>query len=81
MSGSGRSSTPPRRGANPGTTVDPNFVADDWDDDDNDIPSRNVPQARAESKGSGSESRERTVSIGANVKADDNWLDENFDDD
>lgn len=78
MHRSGRSSTPPRRGADPGSAVDPNFVAENWDNDDEDD---DAPVVHRNSKGGARNSRTTPVSIGSSVKADDNWLDDNFDDD
>lgn len=74
---SGRSSTPPRRGADPGSAVDLNFVADNWDNDENDdapVVDRNNRDSKA------ANSKTTHIVVGSTVKADDNWLDEDFDD-
>jgi hypothetical protein len=56
-----------------GTGKGSNFVTDDWDDDDEPIPSRR-------SKSKSIDKQRGPVSVVTGPKADSNWLDEDFDD-
>ena len=74
---SGRSSTPPRMSANPGSAPDNNFLYDKWDEDS--------PEKKSDCKGDTkrphvSESKGGRGVYSGDVKADANWLEENFDD-
>jgi hypothetical protein len=71
-----RSSTPPRRGADPGASVDPNFVEEDWDDDND---AKSTRRAGRTKSSSGRDAPSASASSGPGVKADENWLDEDFD--
>ncbi len=72
----GRSLTPPRISPNPGSAADSNFVNDKWDDDS--------PDKMSDAKiGVNNKQREGVENKGlysGGVKADVNWLEENFDD-
>jgi hypothetical protein len=75
-----RSSTPPRRGADPGTAVDHNFVSDDWDDEDDQRSSRRARSNRhSEDRDTDRNHPTKPGQVITGVKADDNWLDEDFD--
>ena len=71
-----RSSTPPRRGADPGASFDPNFVEEDWDDDNDAKSSRRAGRTKSSSA---RDVPNTSVSIGPGVKADENWIDDDFD--
>jgi hypothetical protein len=64
-----RSGTPPRAAANPGTPVDQNFVTDDWDEGMEESPKH---KKRSSNSGNGHPNP-------AGVLADENWLNEDFD--
>jgi hypothetical protein len=67
-SSTSRSGTPPRAAFNPGTQVDRNFVTEDWDNEET--------SSKADSKSS---SDNRSKSNYGTVQADDNWLNDDFD--
>jgi hypothetical protein len=50
-----------------------NFVTDDWDDDDEPVPSRR-------SKSKSVDKQKGTMPVVTGPRADSNWLDEDFDD-
>lgn len=72
-----RISTPPRQAGDPGITMDDNFVSDNWDDS----MELDSPPIRKVNKSSTTTSN--AVAKGGSssgVRADENWLDEDFDD-
>jgi hypothetical protein len=70
-SGSARTGTPPRAAIHPGTSVDPNFATADWDNDE---------AVAADQYDSKIAEESRSVpSLGAGVRVDTNWLEEDFD--
>lgn len=63
-------STPPRPAGNPGTQIDANFVTDDWD----------AEEEKQHQQQSSQEGRDgRSILVASNLRADPNWLDEDFD--
>lgn len=81
--GVNRSSTPPRRAADPGAKTDTNFVSEDWDADDSPSPSRSgVSRTGGKGPPASQRAEEKPVAAKnkAGVKEDSNWLNEDFDD-
>jgi len=66
-----RMGTPPRPAGNPGTQFDSNFATANWDDDEAD--SKIIESKISEASAS------KNALVGSNVRADPNWLDEDFD--
>eukprot|EP01039_Chlorochromonas_danica_P000928 gene928-1010_t len=66
-------STPPRPAGNPGTQIDANFATDDWDAEEA-KPQQQQQQSSSQEGGDG-----RSMLVASNLRADPNWLDEDFD--